>query len=226
MAKGKAEAPWSQAGAPDVKVLPEADVEAGEKVVWFVRHAESENNVSKRLAMRALRARTWPSWEEWKKISPMLLFPMDTPLSADGRGQASRQAAALQAARFVESQRIQLVVHSHLQRARETCLTLFASSGVPIEEHAHLYEKSLSEHCGQHVGCASTMKPRVDGFVAWLRGRRETEILLVGHSGFFRCMFRPERGVDNAAVWRAVMTTAPDGTPAFRGVMEVYPGLA
>ena len=61
-----------------------ASIGEGEKLVWLVRHGESTNNVSKRVASQSvkglLRGRL-PSRAALATMAPMLSFPMDTPLS-------------------------------------------------------------------------------------------------------------------------------------------------
>ena len=80
-----------------------ASIGEGEKLVWLVRHGESTNNVSKRVASQSvkglLRGRL-PSRAALATMAPMLSFPMDTPLSERGREQVARQRAALDAAGF------------------------------------------------------------------------------------------------------------------------------
>ena len=114
------------ADAPDAGMATHADapLEPGAKRVWIIRHAESENNVSKRTAKIAWRALKsdgrLPSREQWGALAPMLALPMDTPLSAAGRAQITAQRARLDSARFHGASGIALIVHSPLSRARAT----------------------------------------------------------------------------------------------------------
>lgn len=115
---------------------------------------------------------------------------MDTPLSDVGQKQVCAQRAILNSTGFITTNNIELIVHSPLQRARDTCMGLFADSQGPdvltrprVEEHPELYEKSIREHLR-----LSRMGPRVDAFVQWLLDRPEQRICVVGHSAFFRKM--------------------------------------
>mmetsp|Transcript_58817 Transcript_58817/g.102942 ORF Transcript_58817/g.102942 Transcript_58817/m.102942 type:complete len:219 (-) Transcript_58817:141-797(-) len=181
-----------------------------QKHIWLVRHAESTNNVSKRAAAQTLGKGKLPSTGQWSEILSMLKVNMDTPLSEAGQKQVSAQRALLDNQVFVASNNIELVVHSHLQRACETCMGLFAGSpgidGIPrpkIEEHPELYEKSIGEHLW-----LSKLGPRVDSFVQWLLDRPEQRICVVGHSAFFRAMVNDRFG--NCEIKHALL--AADGT--------------
>ena len=54
------------------------------KTIYLIRHAESENNVSKRAFRESLGRRRPPSWAQVRAMAPMLTFPMNTPLSQTG----------------------------------------------------------------------------------------------------------------------------------------------
>ena len=190
------------------------------KTIWLVRHAESTNNVSKSTAKNTILKGKWPSWQQWKTMAPMITFPMNTPLSSEGVEQVKRQAEKIRRDDFIAKEGIELVVHSHLRRAKETCLGIFGASGVPIEEHPNLYEKSLGEHFSQSTGLGSDITPRVNGFTRWLEERQETKIVLVSHHGFFRNLARPDAPVENVAVWRATLTKEGE----YRDVQIVYEG--
>jgi len=151
-------------------------------------------------------------------MAPMLTFPMDTPLSERGQQQVQAQRAALDAAGFAHASDIQLVVHSPLQRARDTCLGLFTSHveaeqqpELPVVEHPELYERDIPEHI-----IPSRIRPRIDRFVEWLLERGEERIAVVGHSSFFKEMTGETFG--NCSVWRFALTaegTWEDAEPLF-----------
>ena len=94
---------------------------------------------------------------------------------------------------------IQLVVHSPLTRARETCRGLFTphsnndEKATSIIEYPGLYERSVKEHIRPSV-----IKMRIERFVEWLLDREEVTIAVVGHSSFFRAMSGIE--ADNCSV--------------------------
>lgn len=175
------------------------------KTIFLIRHAESTNNVSKRIAAETLGSLKWPSLQDWKTMAPMITFPMNTELSEEGQKQVERQADILLKDGFVARERPELIVHSPLLRAKATCMNIFSRYDVPIQEHPELYETSLGEHFAQHTGIGSKITPRLDNFTSWLQQREESVIVVVGHSGFFRKLVRPEKHLDNISVWRATL---------------------
>ena len=171
--------------------------------MWLVRHAESENNVSKRTFRSTFGSGRLPATRaEWVSVGQLPLVRMDTPLSAHGRRQAEAQRAVLDAADFVARERPELVLHSPLVRARDTCLTLFGGlegGGPAVEQFDELYERSISEHLWR-----SWLQPRVARFTAHLLSRPERRIVAVGHSSFFEEMCGAVMG--NVSVWCATLS--------------------
>ena len=99
----------------------------GCKVVWLVRHAESENNVSKKTFASTLGSWRLPhSYAQWSAIGALALVRMNTPLSVKGVAQTRAQRKALDDAGFVAREHIEVVLHSPLQRAQDTCRALFS----------------------------------------------------------------------------------------------------
>ena len=62
----------------------ESKGEAPCKTVYLIRHAESENNVSKRAYKESLGKLRPPSWTQIGAMAQMVTFPMNTPLSEKG----------------------------------------------------------------------------------------------------------------------------------------------
>ena len=56
------------------------------KMIYLIRHAESENNVNKRAYKESLGKLRMPSWTQVKTMAPLMAFPMNTnsPLSEKG----------------------------------------------------------------------------------------------------------------------------------------------
>ena len=177
--------------------------------IWLIRHAESINNVSKRTASEmwaAVRHGRLPAAAQLSAAAPMLLFPMDSPLSERGHQQVAQQRAVLDAAQFWQTNRVELVVQSPLRRATATCAGLgLLADGAECHTHPELYERTIFEHVVR-----SALKPRIERFVRWLTSRPERRIVVVGHSAFFRAMLSHEEHFGNCAVWAA--TLAADGT--------------
>jgi broad specificity phosphatase PhoE len=91
------------------------------------------------------------------------------PWCGRGRRQAETQRDVLGSERFLATEQPEVILHSPLIRARETCLTLFggpADGGPPLEQFDELYERSVSEHLFR-----SWLEPRVGRFAEHLRSR-------------------------------------------------------
>jgi phosphohistidine phosphatase SixA len=61
-----------------------------------------------------------PSFGAVRDVAPLALLPMDAELSPAGLAQVAAQRKVLDARRFVATHKVQLVVHSHYARARDT----------------------------------------------------------------------------------------------------------
>ena len=198
------------------------------KRLFLVRHAESENNVDKREAKRSLKELfIAPKREDWQRIGRLVTVPMNSALSPDGEHMVDIQRAALERDDFVARHQIELIVHSHLLRAKLTAHGLFGNlaSGhvgskttvTPFIEHPLLFEKNVKEtlldktpllggllKTTLHV---ASIEDRIKEVKAWLLARPETTVLVVGHSAFFRNMLGPALvdgatpHPDNCDVW-------------------------
>jgi len=189
-----------------------ADRPAQDKHIILIRHAESTNNVAKSTLKRMLHFERRPRGDEWWQLASLLSFPMDTPLSAAGEAMLREQRAALDAQDFLSTHRIELVLHSPLQRARETAVGLFGGGSVPLVEDPGIYEKDLAEHAGLR-----SLEQRTRSFSASLLARPEKRVVVVGHSAHFRALFAEGDGFDkssllhgllNVSVWSATLSAA------------------
>lgn len=193
---------------------PAAEMEGVSRRLFLIRHAESINNVDKGIAKRSfpnVLKGVFPSLYDLRRIGGLVTFPMDSDLSPRGEAMVAALARKLDATRFIQSQGVDLIAHSHLVRAKRTCQGLFPpdSSGVPMQEHALLYEKDLLEHAQ-----IRNLESRVASFKSWLLALPEHTkcITVVSHSAFFRCLLQTDVGMRNCEVVSCVMQ--PDGTVA------------
>ena len=91
------------------------------KVVYLVRHAESLENV----ALRAARASYWTTGLAkylWKIARGEMV---DADVSPDGAKQIAELGERVRADDFLRRAEVQLVAHSPLKRAKQTCFGLF-----------------------------------------------------------------------------------------------------
>lgn len=190
--------------------LADGNVDASNNVqnhrrIYLVRHAESQNNVAKRDAFRAWQKWSrsiWdsPSRQEWHSISTLFAVPMDTDLSPAGEQMTHALRNILQTSNFLQDNQIELIVHSPLIRARRTCLNVFeelvqnSGNTIPIIKHDDIFEKNISEHVGM-----ADMSQRTVNFIQWLLERPEKNIVVVGHSAFFRDLLAASNEVNQVA---------------------------
>lgn len=180
------------------------------KHIYLIRHAESQNNVAKRDAKQAWRRfkrlQGLPTCQEWYSIFTLLSIPMNTDLSEDGEHMVTALRDSLHRDDFLQQQGIELIVHSHLIRAKRTCWGIFSSTSNPtIIEHNAIFEKNISEHF--HAITGVHVSQRTNAFRQWLLDRKEKHIIVVGHSAFFRDMIQTECKMDNCEVRRVLLDT-------------------
>jgi broad specificity phosphatase PhoE len=179
------------------------------KTIYLIRHAESVNNVSKRTCKACCPALfcgcKFPSCADLLSVAGMLTCPMNTPLSEEGRAQVSRQRQkVIECCGFDSSAHAQpqLLVHSPLMRARDTCEGLFGGRSADLNtvQHLEIYERDRCETCS-----CKDIASRIAHFETWLLARTESRIVVVGHSRFFREMLGIDGGMANVSVWRTTL---------------------
>lgn len=189
------------------------------KKVILVRHGESTNNAAKRTWSRTFGSFHLPStWAELGQVASMTTFPMDSALTADGVTMIEKQRMAFQD--IMRSSGTTRVIHSHLQRAKQTAEGLCAGdAGLELEQCPILFEKSLAEYSRMR-----SFPTRVSQFKRMLASRPEERVALVGHSAFFRKlvpqMQARKEDVGNVSVWK--MDLMHDGT--WQNVELLVPG--
>jgi len=184
---------------------------ASNKQILLVRHAESCNNVAKREllgAMFGLFSARIPTIEHFRHMSYLMTMPLDAELSQVGQQQIIARRQQIAAAALLEKYGVELIVHSPMKRAKETCMGLFEGLHltIPIEENENIFEKCPTEY----LGCTSIYK-RIKSFTDWLLQRPEHSIVVVGHSAFFKLMLRSDK-MQNVEVRRATLSSAGQWT--------------
>lgn len=192
------------------------------KTVFLVRHAESlENEKSaalRRFFLTALRGRV-PALADLRYGLSLLTQPdlIDTPLSDAGRAQVETLSQRMRDTNFLRETEVQLVMHSPLVRAKETCggvLRSWAAKHAPafaVEELEVAREKTVQEWI---PGYGALLDARVAEFGRHLLDRPEERVLVVGHSQFFKHMLRMGEKFKNCDVWRVRLEDRA-GSPAW-----------
>mmetsp|Transcript_46829 Transcript_46829/g.71627 ORF Transcript_46829/g.71627 Transcript_46829/m.71627 type:complete len:262 (+) Transcript_46829:91-876(+) len=213
--------------APDNATAPEQP----KKTIYFIRHAESEEN--RRLGslsrcFRTLGKFSLPSSADIRASTELLNVTalVDSNVSEIGVKQISEMGQKLKEANFVTTSGIQLVVHSPLIRARETSEGMLECVA-PDKKHGSvdrvvelelMKEKTPSEWTPVYW---NSFKERMTEFQKWLADQPEDRIALVGHSQYFKSMLGLDFKFGNCDVWQATFdaskmatTTEVPGTEA------------
>jgi broad specificity phosphatase PhoE len=204
------------------------------KTVYLIRHAESEENRrlgSLKNAFGSMRQWTLPAMSDLVATAELVNLPaqVDSDVSAIGQAQIQSMADTLQRDNFVQACGIQLVVHSPLLRARETCFGMLQcrtgsaatatndaqdansdsnnkdyalhAAVQRVEELQLLTEKTPMEWIpGQYM--KEQFRARIAAFEDWLHEQPETVVAVVGHSQYFRAMLNLPYKFDNCDVWK------------------------
>ena len=177
------------------------------KTVYLIRHAESEENERiaslKNIGSSIGRFRL-PSSTDLGRSVQLLNIPaqVDTPLSAVGRQQVAWMGRKLRQDQFAT----ELVVHSPLERAKETCWGMLGCCvGKESNCSARVFElESLSEKYPSEwlPGYATSFQKRIQSMEDWLHSQPEATVALVGHSQYFKAMLGLDFKFGNCEVWK------------------------
>ena len=162
--------PWM----PTAEPTPTASDERV-RVVYLVRHAQSEQNIATARLQRG----------DVAALADIARLGYDAPVSGEGRQQL--EDARKQLDGFATSSGIELVAHSPYIRAVETAKAVFAGFTRPLVTLPPLHERTISEYFFPWL-----LDARIRQVRDWLEARPETVIALVGHGQFFkRCIDAP-----------------------------------
>lgn len=193
-------------------------VEPTTKTVYFIRHAESEEN--RRIAalsrvFRGLGRLSLPSSADVVASTELMnvAAQVDSNVSDIGAKQISQMGEKLRDVKFLVSTGIQLVAHSPLLRARETSEGMLGCIAPDtkvdpvnrVVELDLLAEKTPKEWA---PGYFSAFKKRISSFEHWLAEQPETTVAIVGHSQYFKAMFGLDFKFGNCDVWQATFHPA------------------
>lgn len=182
------------------------------KIVYLIRHAESEEN--RRIAsltgiFRGLSKFSLPSKADIFTSMELLNVPaqVDSNVSEIGAKQIAHMGETLKDANFLSTYGIQLVAHSPLLRAQETSEGMLgcrapdmkADSVDRVVELDLIVEKTPQEWTPMY---SSTFKKRIEKFEQWLSEQPEETVAIVGHSQYFKAMLGLDFKFGNCDVWQ------------------------
>jgi broad specificity phosphatase PhoE len=173
------------------------------KNIVLIRHAQTEENIKAiQIYEGILRIRKFqlPTWRQFSSLFTLSLFNLDSKVSILGSRQIIDMHMILRDDKFWDKQRFDLIVCSPLSRAKDTCNGI-----LPIErEDMHvkivvdLEEATPYEHI-----FSATLLIRIERFKKWLSEREEENILIIGHSQYFKKMLKLTTLMRNCDVWQA-----------------------
>lgn len=196
------------------------------KTIYFIRHAESQNNKDKKTLKDAFYNITQgkiPTKSPFGAIVRCSQIPMDSEISEKGKEQISIQRGNLRRDNFLEKNNIEIIFHSPLIRSLITCHELFkvrfksSSSRIKLKEYSELYEQCISEWIGYN-----NMEDRVLKVKTQLLERYEKSIVLVGHNTFFRKLLDLEDNIkiENCSIWKANLNSNGE----WSNIIQIYEG--
>ncbi|KAG7373461.1 CDP-alcohol phosphatidyltransferase [Nitzschia inconspicua] len=188
------------------------------KTVYLIRHAESEENermASLSRVLAYLKRFQIPSLSDIGAAIELLNVSaqVDSPVSKIGAQQIAVMRKTLDQNLFVSNAGIQLVAHSPLIRACQTCEGMLGCIGSnPSEKKQKMVPSTLRVIKTEKLIEKSPLEwtplrynafiERIGDFEAWLWEQDEEVIALVGHSQFFKAMLGLDFKFRNCDVWK------------------------
>ena len=190
---------------------PTQDGAGREKIVYLIRHAESEENRrigSLKSMVGTLGRFSIPKASDLKASVGLLNVPgqVDSDVSTRGRQQIDQLGRRLKDDGFVVEKAIKVVAHSPLKRARQTSegmLGCAAPDTKPptvdhVEELESLREKGPIEWVPGNTG---PLLSRITAFEKWVETQQYDVLAVVGHSQYFKAMLGLDFKFGNCDVW-------------------------
>ena len=192
----------------------------GMKTVYLIRHAESDENRRRASLTKCFEQITTgaiPSTEDLNASFELLNVPaqVNSDVSNIGARQIQHMGDLLRENKFLEENKVQLVVHSPLVRARQTCEGLLGCVAQPlrkppcvarVEELDFLVERQPQEVPQEFIlkdvaPTSSSFNRRILQFEQWLANQPEDIVAVVGHSLHFKTMLNVSFKFKNCEVW-------------------------
>lgn len=179
------------------------------KTVYLIRHAESEENrrlSSMKTAVDDVARFSLPKASDVSAAMSWFYIPaqVDSAVSEKGKQQIAEMAEILKKDKFHE--RIQLVAHSPLQRARDTCKGMLGCEApdILVEPVQRVVDLDILEELTllEWTVTRSSFIQRLAKLEDWLQAQPEESIVLVGHSQFFKALLNLGFKFRNCDVWR------------------------
>jgi hypothetical protein len=223
-----------------IDVVPDAaatstTTNAAVKTIFLVRHAESDENRRLHSLKTAFKDLTRFALPQTKDIvASCELIRIDQQVNSNvsqfGKQQIAYMANILQETNFVTKQNVQLLVHSPLLRAKETCRDMFGCVlsntsddrspllPPPLSSSNHNITEVIESDLLTEMtplewipGNAGSLQKRMRSLESWLSERPETTIVCVGHSQYFKAMLQLPYKFQNCDVIRVQFDPSSNG---------------
>ena len=180
-----------------------------QKNLVLIRHAQSTENVKVIRFFEGLtRLRNYqlPTCEQVMGTFSLLSLTIDSAVSQQGKRQILDMHMILRDDKFWDRQKFDLIVCSPLIRARETCRGILP---IPSDKNAieFMILDDLEEATPYEHVFGSSLLMRIKRFTMWLDSREEKNILIVGHSQYFKKMLSSKALMRNCDVWQCDFTS-------------------
>ena len=211
----------------------------GTKTIFLVRHAESDENRrlhSLKTAFKDLTRFALPKSKDIMVSCELIRIDqqMNSNVSQFGKQQIACMAHILQETNFVTQQNVQLLVHSPLLRAKETCRDMFgcvlsntSDESSPLLPPASPSSAASSNHNITEVieldlltemtpmewipGNTGSLQKRMSALESWLSERPESTIVCVGHSQYFKALLQLPYKFQNCDIIRVQFDPSTNG---------------
>ena len=221
------------------------------KTVYLIRHAESAENHRLACLSRSLKSISKlriPSTADITASMELIDVPaqIDSDVSPAGYKQIEQLAGQLAADNFVVTNKVTLIAHSPLKRARQTCQGMLGYVAEPTKdgnqenydprietEKGNGEEKDINKPRVVELDFLKERTPtewlpygngklaeRIDEFESWLNQQPEDVIAIVGHSQYFKFMLGLSYKFGNCDVWK--FEYVPDANLVSTGMTVTY----
>lgn len=178
-----------------------------QKNLVLIRHAQSTENVKVIRFFEGLaRIRNFqlPTCDQLRGALSLLSLTIDSAVSQQGKRQILDMHMILRDDKFWSRQSFDLIVCSPLIRARETCKGVLPTDS---RETDFMILDDLEEATPYEHVFGATLLTRIERFKVWLDSREEENILVVGHSQYFKKMLGSTTLMRNCDVWQCNFTS-------------------
>jgi len=172
----------------------------GKLRVVLVRHGESQENVVLDPILSGwekIKKFKLPGWKIFTNLFQLpSVWGRNVDLSENGYEQVKKMKEILGTSKFFETFDPQVIAHSDLLRAKNTCLGL-----LPLHLKTQKDIQTLECLHEQDPGTSETvMKERFRAFETWLRSLKVERVFVVGHSVYFLKLLKLEQKMANVDV--------------------------